>query len=124
MNQIHTKFKIFRSKLPEDKSIQHLKEEIEKFVNENQVSPKSIGVEYLEDTKQLIMTLGYRDDQSPHSITIESVYIGRLDNEVDTSAIEQLMIQAADKQHNIICHELYITDNQEFFMVFMLENIS
>lgn len=122
MNQVHTKFKIFRGQLPVNKSIANLKAEIETFVRDNQITPKSIGVEYLENTQQLIMTLGYREDQPPYTVTIESIYIGRLENEVDISAIEQLMMQAADKERNIICHELYITDNQEFFMVFMLQN--
>jgi hypothetical protein len=29
------------------------------------------------------------------------------------------MAKAAEKHSNIICHELYVTENQDFFLVFM-----
>jgi hypothetical protein len=33
--------------------------------------------------------------------------------------LEQAMSEAAQKQTNIICHELYVTDDREFLMIFM-----
>ncbi len=117
MTQVHTKFKVFHGKRAEDGTIGELARQIEDFANSNKVSAKSIGVEYLESADELVMTLGYNDDEhSPIKIHCERV--GTVDK-ADFSALETAMMQAASNQKNIICHELYITDDGSFYMVFM-----
>jgi hypothetical protein len=119
MSQVHNKFKVFSGKLAQDKSIGSLANEIETFVRESKIAPKSIGAEYLEKAGRLLVTLGYRDDQTPETVKINCVPIGKIDSGADFSKIENAMMQAAADQKNIICHELFITDDDEFFMVFM-----
>jgi hypothetical protein len=121
MNQVHDKFKVFTGGLSEDGTISRLAGEVEKFVSESKITPKSIGAEYLEKAGRLILTLGYRDDEQPTPIKINCVPIGKVDISADFSNIESAMMKAAASQRNIICHELFITDNGDFFMVFMIQ---
>lgn len=117
MTQVHTRFKVFHGKRAEDGTIGELARQIEDFANSNKVSAKSIGVEYLESAGELVMTLGYNDDEhSPIKIHCERV--GTVDK-ADFSSLEVAMMEAASRQKNIICHELYITDDGSFYMVFM-----
>lgn len=119
MSQVHNQFKVFVGIPTADNSVGDLGKQIEQFVDDKQVAPKSIGVEYLEATKKLIMTLGYSDDQGHTPVTISCVSLGRVDIAQDTIALESKMSEVASQHQNLICHELYITDENEFFMVFM-----
>lgn len=58
-HQSHKSFKIFAGTLGAGNSIDDINEAIGKFVNENGVAAKSIGVEFLESANRLIFTLGY-----------------------------------------------------------------
>lgn len=117
MTQVHTRFKVFHGKRAEDGSIGDLARQIEEFVNSNKVSAKSIGVEYLESAGELVMTIGYNDDEHI-PIRINCQHVGTVDK-ADFSTLETAMMEAASRQKNIICHELYITDDGSFYMVFM-----
>ncbi len=119
-SQVHNKFKIFAGELTADKNLGALADEIAAFASENKIAAKSIGVEYLESAKRLIITLGYRDDEEAYPITLHSVSLGSIDaTGNDFSALEAAMAAASQQLHNIICHELYVTDDHEFLMVFM-----
>jgi hypothetical protein len=111
----HHQFKVFKGKL---ESINDLKGKIESFVFESKVSAKSIGIEFIEHTKELLISLGYNNDNDSSSISIEVVNFGHVDLN-NTEAIEKIMSEAAQKQKNVICHELCITDKAEFMMIFM-----
>ncbi len=119
MNQTHHKFKVFLGELSPDGSPDALAAQIERFVQEHQVSPKSIGAEYLERDHRVILTLGYRDDEPAVPVQIKAVRIGVLGSPPDHGAIESAMAAAAAAVNNIICHELYVTDKDELFMIFM-----
>lgn len=122
MSQIHNRFKVFAGDPAEDHGIGNLGNQIEQFVEASKIAPKSIGVEYLEHSKRLIMTLGYADDQPAVLVRIACVNLGKVNTtDSDFSALEQAMMQEAEHQQNVICHELYITDEDEFFMVFMCQ---
>ena len=122
--QVHNKFKIFTGALQPDSSIGPLADEISRFVSESKIAPKSIGVEYLESAERLIVSLGYRDDEAGYPVTLHSVSLGKVDTSgADLYALEQKMAQASDRLPNIICHELYITDEQEMLMVFMTHKL-
>jgi hypothetical protein len=119
-NQVHSKFKVFAGDLQPDKTIGGLAETVAAFATENKISAKSIGVEYLESAKRLIITLGYRDDEEAYPIKLHSVSLGKVDAAGDDfSALEQAMAQASANLSNVICHELYVTDEQDFLMIFM-----
>lgn len=114
LQQVHSKFKLFTGP---GKDIAPLAAQIEAFSQTNKMSPKSIGVEYLEHNQSLIMTLGYADDQEAHPVKIHSASVGKLDG--DHANLEQRMCDAAAKIGNVICHELFVTEENEVVMVFM-----
>ena len=118
--QVHGKFKVFAGPLGEDNTIGPLAGAISRFVDEAKVAAKSIGVEYLESANRLIITLGYRDDEPGYPVKVTSVSLGKIDTLGDDFALlEQEMMKASAKQSNIICHELYITEEHDFMMIFM-----
>lgn len=118
--QVHNKFKVFAGELDADKSIGALAGEISTFASENKIAAKSIGIEYLEAAKRLIITIGYRDDEEHYPISVQTVPLGKIDAlGSDFAALEQKMAEASQNLQNIICHELYVTDDHEFLMVFM-----
>lgn len=119
MNQVHSKFKVFVGDPVSDNSIGDLGRQIEQFVDDAKIAPKSIGIEYLESSHKLIMTLGYSDEQSCTPVTISCKNLGQVDISQGTTALEEKMSEIASKHQNLICHEIYITDKNEFFMVFM-----
>ena len=119
-SQVHSKFKVFAGELDANKTIGPLAGQITKFVREAKVAAKSIGVEYIESAARLIITLGYRDDEHWYPVEINCVSLGKIDAlGSDFAALEQDMSRAAQKHSNIICHELYVTDDREFLMIFM-----
>ncbi len=119
-NQVHNKFKVFAGKLAADRTLGPLADKVADFARSAGVAAKSIGVEYLESAERLIITLGYRDDEPGYPIKLTCVSLGKvqaLGN--DFAALEQQMMEASSRQGNIICHELYVTEDQEFLMIFM-----
>ena len=121
LKQIHNKFKIFSGPLAADKTIGDLADQITGFVAEHKVAAKSIGVEYLESAKKLIISLGYREGDDAYPIKVHTVSLGKIGGLAtgDMSRLEEAMTAACDKIENIICHELYITDDGDFLVVFM-----
>lgn len=118
--QVHGKFKVFAGVLDADNTIGSLADEVAKFARESQVAAKSIGVEYIESVKRIIITLGYRDDEPAYPIKLNCVALGKVDLMGDDfSNLEQVMASASQQQSNIICHELYVTSDNELLMVFM-----
>jgi len=118
--QIHAKFKVFAGEL-HGNSIDRLAAEVESFVSREKIAPKSIGVEFLESSRRVILTLGYRDDEPGYAVSLSSVDLGKLqDLEPATlTRLEGKMAEAAAHLTNVICHELLVTDEQDFVMVFL-----
>jgi hypothetical protein len=118
--QVHGKFKVFAGALNPDNSLGLLADEISSFVRRSSVAAKSIGVEYLESADRLIITLGYRDDEAGYPIKLSSVSLGKIEAFGDDfSNLEGRMTEASKQFSNIICHELYVTDEHDFVMIFM-----
>ena len=118
--QVHDKFKIFVGELAPDKGIGRLADEVAGFAQQAGIAAKSIGVEYIESAGRLLITLGYRDDAPGYPIRLHSVPLGKVDTMAkDFSALEAAMAEAANRYANIICHELYLTGEGDFVMVFM-----
>ncbi len=121
LQQVHNKFKIFTGPLAADKTIGPLAAEISTFVAEHKVAAKSIGVEYLESAKKLIITLGYREGDEAYGVKVSTVSLGKIGGleSGDVTRLEAAMTAACQRIDNIICHELYITDDGDFLVVFM-----
>ncbi len=120
-DQVHSKFKLFAGALDASGSLGVLGEEVAKFAAGAKAAPKSIGVEYLEHSKQVVISLGYRDDETPYPIKLSSVSLGKI-AEFSAEAREKLeakMGEAAAKTPGIICHELLVTGEDEFIVIFM-----
>ena len=118
--QVHGKFKVFAGPLGEDNTIGALAEEVARFVRESGAAAKSIGVEYLESADRLVVTLGYRDDEEGYPVRLSSVSLGRAEAVgSDFADLERRMADASAQFHNIICHELYVTEEHDFMMIFM-----
>lgn len=118
--QVHNRFKVFAGPLHEDNTIGPLAEEVARFVRESGAAAKSIGVEYLESADRLVVTLGYRDDEEGYPVRLSSVSLGKIEAlGADFADLERRMAEAGAGFQNIICHELYITEEHDFMMIFM-----
>ena len=119
--QVHNKFKLFIGVLEEGKSIAKLVAEVEQFAAKAKAAPKSIGIEYLEHSKKIVLTLGYRDDEPAYPVKLQAVSLGQASklDPAELAKLESRMAKEASKLKNIVCHELFITEGDEFLMVFM-----
>jgi len=118
--QAHAKFKVFVGELAPDKTMGKLASEVSAFASGAKIAAKSIGVEYLESLKKLLVTLGYRDDEAFYPIQLHSVPLGKIDALGHNFAgLENAMAEASMKYPNIICHELYVTEEDDFVLVLM-----
>ncbi len=120
--QVHTKFKLFVGALDAGGTIGKLAGEVAAWAKTAKVAPKSIGVEFLERTNKLILSVGYRDDESPYGIQLHSTKIGPIGALAagDLGKLEKAMADAASKQKHVICHELYVTESDDLFVVTMV----
>ena len=119
--QVHDRFKLFAGTLDADGHPGALAASVAKWAAAASVAPKSIGIEFVESTKQLILSVGYRDDEPGYAVTLASTKIGKL-GALDPGELERLeaaLATAAASARNVICHELYVTDANELYVVTM-----
>jgi hypothetical protein len=118
--QVHEKFKIFSGELAPDGTIGKLADEVAAFASKSKIAAKSIGVAYLEPSKRVVITLGYRADEDPYPIKLHSIRLGKVDIAGNNfSALEEKIGTASAKYKNIICHELLVTGGNDFTAVVM-----
>src|SRR6476661_6189883 len=94
--QVHGQFKLFSGPLGADHKLGGLADEVAAFARDHQVAAKSIGVEYVESAKQLVVTLGYRSDEPAYPIALHTVSLGKVEA-IDARsfpALEQKMTAA------------------------------
>ncbi len=119
--QVHSKFKLFRGKLQKGNKITKLAAEVEAWAKSAKVAPKSVGIEYLEGDGKLVLSIGYRDDEAGYGIKLSAVGLGRVKKlkKDQLADLEKKMAAASAKVAQVICHELFVTDDHDFVMVFM-----
>ena len=119
--QVHAKFKIFSGPLAADGTIGGLADQVSAWVSEAKVAPKSIGVEYLEAAGELLLSVGYRDNEPAYAVELRSVPVGPLRalGADEHARIEGAMAAASKSAAPVICHEIYVNKQGELFMVFM-----
>ena len=117
--QVHQRFKVFIGDAGEDGGVAALGSQVERFVEERKVAAKSIGVEFLESARKLVLTLGYREDEEGYPVRLTSRSVGRVDSLDDLGGLETRMTEAAATLNGVLCHELFVTHEGEFVMVFM-----
>src|SRR5690349_103917 len=117
MEQVHEKFKIFRVKAA-DGNFTNVFEQVEKFANEANCAPRSIGAEYLEASKELIVSLGYAQVGSQGNNVKLSVFkIGNLSD--SNESLEKKIGEKARELKTVICQEIFITENNDVHFIFM-----
>lgn len=119
--QVHGKFRMFLGELDEERKPTAVLKEVESFVAKNGVAPKSIGVEYLEGERKAVVTLGYRDDEPGYRVKLAVKSLGLCQDlgPSGLAALEKKLGKAAASRKGIICHELYVTEESEFLVIFM-----
>ncbi|HUJ59127.1 MAG TPA: hypothetical protein VLX92_11565 [Kofleriaceae bacterium] len=120
-DQVHTKFKLFVGTLDTSGNLGSLAGEVAAWARTAKAAPKSIGIEFLERSHKVMLSVGYRDDEAPYGIELRSAKIakvGALDPK-ELGQLERAMADAAAKDQRVICHELYVTDSDELFVVTM-----
>jgi len=119
--QVHSKFKLFAGTLDSDGSIGTLARQVASWVRGAKVAPKSIGIEYLESTRRVLLTIGYRDDEPAYAVELTSVPVARLGalDEADLARVQKELEHTGSKLQRVICHELYVTEAGDLTMVFM-----
>lgn len=119
--QVHGKFKVFVGDVAADGSIGALAQQVASFVSDARIAPKSIGVECLESSGKLVLSLGYRDDEAAYGIKLESHPIGSLGSldAGDVSRLESAMTKVTATLGDIICHELFVTKDGTCRLVVM-----
>lgn len=117
--QVHQRFKVFIGDAGAEGGVDALGSQVEQFVQERGVAAKSIGVEFLERARKLVLTLGYREDEEGYPVRLISRSVGRVDSLDDLGGLETRMTEAAGTLNGVLCHELFVTDDGEFVMVFM-----
>ena len=119
--QVHSKFKLFAGPLGPGATLGPLADEVAQFAAKAKAAPKSIGVEYLESSKQVVVSLGYRDDEPAYPVKLHAVSLGQVESFAagELAKLEKRMEEAAAKTPKVICHELLVTETREFVMVLM-----
>lgn len=119
--QVHAHFKVFAGKAGRGNPIAAVAKKAEEFVAREKVAPKSIGVEYLEASREVILTLGYRRDVKPYEITLVAIPLGKLTDtkKATLDVLAEDMGKAAARLSRVICHELIVTETGDFIMVVM-----
>jgi hypothetical protein len=116
--QTHSKFKVFVTEkdMPYATAIRQLNGMVEAFTRDGKIAVKSVGLEHLTN-KQVILSLGYRDDESGYPVKITAVSLGALQAFPD--AIEKAMTNEATAVENVICHELTVDDDGVYGLVLL-----
>lgn len=120
-DQVHTKFKLFVGALDAGGTIGKLAGEVAAWATSAKAAPKSIGIEFLEHSKKVILSIGYRDDEAGYGIALKTTKIATLGSldAGELGKLERAMADAAAKDSRVICHELYVTDTNDMFVVTM-----
>src|ERR1700750_1320933 len=92
--QVHDKFKVFTG-TPGNGDLGPLAGQVEAFVRDQRIAPKSIGVEFIERARKLVLTIGYRDDEQPYEVRLTSRSLGKVDGLEDLGGLEQRMSAVA-----------------------------
>ena len=119
--QVHEAFKLFAGKLDGGGHITELAKQVTAWAASGKVAPKSIGIEFVESTKQVIFSVGYRSDEPGYGVTIASTKIGKVSalDAAELGRLERALTEAAATASDVICHELYVSDANELYMVTM-----
>src|ERR1035438_983244 len=73
--QVHEKFKVFVGA-----DISDVDTQVRAFTAGGRIAAKSIGIEFIEGSGQLLLSLGYRPDEEGYGVKLTSKQIGVFDH--------------------------------------------
>jgi hypothetical protein len=121
--QIHSKFKVFipEAGISDDEAMRRLGSMVEGWVRASKAAVKSVGIEYIESKKQVVLSLGYRDDEPCYPVKLTSVPLGKLDLHPDAvaTAMEKAAASVESAGGSVICHEFFVDGDGAFVMVLL-----
>jgi hypothetical protein len=120
-SQIHNRFALFTS-TPDETGLvpTTLADAVANFAASNQnIAIKSVGIEYLEHDKQLILSLGYAEGQAGYPVKLQCASLGKF-GATQLGEIAAAMEKAASQIGEVICHEFYVREDNEFFLVMLV----
>jgi len=117
--QIHNKFKFFVIDYKDGKLTSKVKKEILTFANSGKVTPKSVGVEFIESNSTLVVSLGYTESKIANKFDISIKKVGNFSGISDVPSVEKNMEKIASKVDGIICHEFFTTSSNEMYSIFL-----
>lgn len=121
--QVHSKFKVFVTSPDSNGGIPsdfHLT--MNGFIALSKIAVKSVSVEYLHNSAgdEIVISLGYVDDQESYAVSLKSVNFGPLAKKEGQSLSDELeKALSANSDDSVICHELFVNKNNEFVGVFL-----
>jgi len=118
-HQVHSKFKVFipEAGITNKEAVRRLESMVEGYAHASKVAIKSVGIEYIDAQKQVVLSLGYRDDEPGYPVKLTSVSLGKLGLKPDE--IAAAMEKAAVAVENVVCHEFFVDGDGEYVMVLL-----
>jgi len=112
--QVHHKFEVFVGG-----SIEEVAEKVASFTQDGSVAAKSIGIEYVDQTAQFLLSLGYAPGQAGYPVKLIETVAGPLPVADSASELCNALESAAEAAGDVICHELYVDADAIVHMVFL-----
>jgi hypothetical protein len=117
MKTYFNKIKLFKSN---SDSPEKILKEVTEFAATQNISAHSLGVEYVEPLDQLIISLGYREEDDPTSIEIIQHTIGNISTN-SLAELESNFKKILDTFEKPICHEFFVNNAFDLIGIFMIE---
>jgi len=124
--QYHSKFRVFTAPASDPTAaIAQIDKAVGDWASDRQIDPKSVGVEYLEGQKLLIVTVGYETAKKQgqgYRVQLQHISLGKQfppGATADTVRTAKAMEDAAEGILGVICHEFFVTDSGEMILVLM-----
>ena len=118
------KFRIFSQATTSSSALTALLTQIEAYVTENNLAPKSISIQEAASNNTIYATLGYRDDQGAQRVRFEIRELGTIERLGGN--LEQLQLAVSQASNSIgsgiVCQDLCTTPTGEFVMVWMVQS--
>ncbi len=112
-HQVHTRFKAFLSP-----SFKDAAEAVRSFTASGSIAAKSIGVEFIDSSESLLISLGYAEGQPGYAVELKERAAGSVSA---PEHLESALEAAADEVGDVICHELFVDSAGGVHLVLMVK---
>lgn len=114
----HKKFKLFQAEFAHGSFDTT---EARDFINQNDVVPRSLGVEFLEANNTVLVSVGYDTDELTGDLSHDIILrkVGELSD--GFKKIEASMGEIASEFDGVVCHEFFVNHGNEVFSLFLVK---